>query len=293
MDNIRKEKKGEDRLSRELFPFTSRYFKTGEWYLHYIDEGSGPVVLMMHSCPWWSFEFRHLIRELRTDHRVIAIDQMGFGLSDKPQNYNYHLEIHADHVESLVSSLGLTDITLVMHGRGTTIGMAYAVRDPDNIKAIVTFNTQSFSDFHLPLCLQFCRIRTIGAYLIVHSSIFKRDLWNLPSPVREAYKLPFPNEKSRVAFFRFVEELPCVPEDPSAQTMIEIEAALWLLRQKPVCILWAEKDWMYRLNCLTAWKNYFPNADCAILKNAGRFVTEDVPDEINQLIRAFFAKNNL
>ena len=66
---------------REMFPFQSRFFPVGQHKLHYVDEGSGPVVLLLHSCPFWIYEFRALIRDLRRDHRVIAIDQIGFGLS--------------------------------------------------------------------------------------------------------------------------------------------------------------------------------------------------------------------
>ena len=181
---------------RELFPFTSRYFTVGKNRLHYVDEGQGPVLLLMHACPLWSFSFREVIRAFSSTHRVVALDQMGFGLLDKPADFDYRLEMHADLLEMFVHSLGLTDITLIMHGRGSTIGMAYAVRNPDNVRAFVTLNAMGFTGFLLPWRLQVCRIPWLGAKIVLGLDLLTREFRRYPKAIRTAYSLPFPNKES-------------------------------------------------------------------------------------------------
>ena len=244
---------------RELFPFTSRFFSVGKHRLHYVDEGQGPVLLLMHACPLWSFSFRDVIRTFSSAYRVVALDQMGFGLSDKPADFDYRLEMHADLLEMFVHSLGLTDITLIMHGRGSTIGMAYAVRNPDNIRAFVTLNAMGFTGFFLPLRLQVCRLPWLGAKIVL-------------------------------GLVRFIEDIPCVPEDDSAQSMLEVETSLWMLREKPASIIWAEKDWLYTKRSFRAWTKYFPEAEVHMIENAGRYIQEDAPDELISLLRDFLEK---
>ena len=71
-------------LNRDEYPFASHYFQTAAGRLHYVDEGQGAPIVMVHGNPTWSFLYRHLIKQLRTDYRCVAVDHLGFGLSDKP-----------------------------------------------------------------------------------------------------------------------------------------------------------------------------------------------------------------
>ena len=59
--------------------------------LHYLDEGAGEPLLFVHGNPTWSFYWRNLILGLRDSYRCVAVDHIGCGLSDKPQDYNYTL----------------------------------------------------------------------------------------------------------------------------------------------------------------------------------------------------------
>lgn len=281
------------RFPRELFPFQSHFFDLGAYRLHFIDEGCGPVILMLHSCPLWSFEYRDFILDLRKKYRVIAIDQLGFGLSDKPEDADFRLEAHADHLDRFCSELELENIILLMHGRGATIGMSLAVRHPDNICAIITLNAMAFSGFSLPMRLQLCRIKWFGARLIMNLGVFLYDIKKLNPPVRDGYLYPFPDEKSKNAIFHFIEDFPCVPEDDSSQTMFEVESTIWMLKNKPACIIWAAKDWLYNDRNRIRWGQYFPHASMTVLGSAGRCATEDAPGEILKAIHTFLRQNNL
>lgn len=275
---------------RELFPFTSRFFTVGKYRLHYVDEGEGPVLLLMHACPLWVFSFREVIRAFSSSHRVVALDQMGFGLSDKPADFDYRLEMHADLLEMFVHGLGLTDITLIMHGRGSTIGMAYAVRNPDNVRAFVTLNAMGFTGFCLPWRLQVCRIPWLGAKIVLGLDLLTREFRRYPEAVQTAYALPFPDSGSKISLIRFIEDIPCVPEDDSAQSMLEVETSLWMLREKPASIIWAKKDWLYTKSSFRAWIKYFPEAEVHLIDHAGRNIQEDAPDELISILRDFLER---
>jgi len=114
-------------VTKELYPFTGKYHTTASGArLHYLDEGSGRPIVMLHGNPTWSFYFRNLVKELSGNNRVIVPDHIGCGLSDKPgdDKYDYTLKSRADDVESLLESLGITsDVTLVLHDWGGMIGL--------------------------------------------------------------------------------------------------------------------------------------------------------------------------
>ena len=115
------------------YPFQPHYIAVGAGQMHYVDEGRGKPIVMVHGTPTWSFMYRHLIKGLSDDFRVIAPDHIGFGLSDKPENWSYKPIDHAKNLAYLIESLGLEDITLVVHDFGGPIGLAYAVENPQNV----------------------------------------------------------------------------------------------------------------------------------------------------------------
>ena len=124
----------------KLFPFKHRYITVGQNRIHYIDEGAGNVLLMFHACPMWSFAYRRQIQEFAADHRVIAFDMLGFGLSDKPYDFDYTLTGHINLVESLIAALELKNITLVMLGRHDRNGIRGPAPEPGHGSGHSQFN---------------------------------------------------------------------------------------------------------------------------------------------------------
>jgi haloalkane dehalogenase len=119
---------------KQEYPFSSHFSSMKNHKLHYIDEGSGDAILMVHGNPTWSFFYRNLAKHFSKNFRVVVPDHLGCGLSDKPQDYEYTLKNHIDNLEKLVLELGLTNITLVLHDWGGAIGMGLATRNPQLIK---------------------------------------------------------------------------------------------------------------------------------------------------------------
>lgn len=275
----------------DIFPFEAHFLEVDGQNLCYFDEGTGPALVLIHSCPMSAFAFRSVIREFRTTRRVIAYDQLGFGRSDKPLNFDYRIENHIEHLERLLNHLGISDhITLVMHGRGAAIGMGYAARHPESVDSFIVMNAMSFSDFSLPFRLRICKLPVLGNILVNKFNFFLRPPWRYPKIVRDAYLMPFPRREDRCALMEFINSLPCAPEDKSAQSMIEIETAIWSLREKRALILWGGKDWLYTKRALRKWTEYFPSAKVVILPLAGRFLMEDDPAEFITNVREFFGE---
>ena len=127
-------------VNRDLFPFQSRFVEIDGHQMHYIDEGSGPVILFSHGTPEWSFGWRDLVQGLRGQFRCIAPDLLGMGLSDKPANADYSCAAHSARLEQFIEQLGLRDINLVANDFGLSIGLSQAICHPENIRKICVFN---------------------------------------------------------------------------------------------------------------------------------------------------------
>jgi pimeloyl-ACP methyl ester carboxylesterase len=122
------------------FPFQPRFSTAAGFRMHYVDEGTGPVLLCLHGEPTWGYLYRHLITDLSPTHRVIVPDHMGFGKSQTPADRTYWLQDHIDNLEALVTDLNLTDITLVLHDFGGPVGMGLLARRPELISRVISVN---------------------------------------------------------------------------------------------------------------------------------------------------------
>jgi haloalkane dehalogenase len=123
------------------FPFAPHFSTAAGFRMHYVDEGSGEPILLIHGEPTWAYLYRNFIPALSRNFRVIAPDHMGFGKSESPADGHYTLSGHAHNLGLLIEELDLRDITLVMHDWGGSIGTVIASRHADRMKRFVAMNT--------------------------------------------------------------------------------------------------------------------------------------------------------
>ncbi len=147
---------------RAEYPFESHYLPTPAGRIHYVDEGRGRPVLFVHGNPTWSFYWRRAVAAAAPTHRAVAIDHLGCGLSDKPQDWGYRLADHVENLERLVLHLDLSNITLVVHDWGGAIGFGVATRHPDRFRDFVVTNTAAFRAPHIPFRIAACRVPGLG-----------------------------------------------------------------------------------------------------------------------------------
>ncbi|MFV0438002.1 MAG: alpha/beta fold hydrolase [Desulfopila sp.] len=264
--------------------------------MHYIDVGDGPVVVMVHGNPTWSYYFRRLITRLSANHRVIALDHIGCGLSDKPQNSGYYtLRQHTDNLEALLHSLMVVDYSLVVHDWGGAIGMGLATRYPERVAKIVVLNTAAFRSRRLPWRIRICRWPFLGPFLVracngfAWPATFMAVRRPLEKDVAAAYLAPYDSWRNRVAIAAFVRDIPMTPAHPSYAELVRTEQGLPLLRQQsiPMLILWGGKDFCFNTPIYQEWLRRFPEAEHCFFADAGHYVLEDKSEEAGQRIADF------
>ena len=262
---------------------------------HYVDEGQGDPVLMVHGNPTWSFYYRRLIQALQGRFRVLAPDHVGCGRSDKPQQYEYRLSQHIANLEHLVTTLDLRRITLVVHDWGGAIGMGVAVRHPDRFARFVVSNTAAFRSKRMPRLLSLARMPVLGEALIRGGNAFALGAThlalqkNMSPDVREGYLSPYRDWATRIATARFVQDIPLNDRHPSYQTLVEVEQGLSALKQHPMMLVWGERDWVFTPAFLERWIELFPQAEVHRFKDVGHLVLEDAPERMLPLVERFLS----
>ncbi len=274
--------------------------------LHYIDEGAGDPVVMLHGNPTWSFYYRHLIDGLRDSCRVIVPDHIGCGLSDKPDDsrYDYTLSRRVDDLDALLDHLGLDrELTLVLHDWGGIIGMTFAARHPERIARLIVSNTAAFhkpAGKSFPLALALFRDSPVGGWLVRGLNAFVRGTarigcktHRLPRDVRDAYAAPYDSWGNRIAIHRFVQDIPLRPGDRSYELISWVQDRLVLLQSVPMLIAWGMKDFVFDEPVLDEWMRRFPAAEVHRFARAGHLLFEDELEAVLPLVRSFLSQHPL
>ena len=285
------------------YPFNGKRLDINGLGYHYLDEGAGTPVVMLHGNPSWSFYYRNLVLALRDCYRCIVPDHIGCGLSDKPgdDRYEYTLSRRVDDLELLLDTLGVTEnITLVVHDWGGMIGMAYAVRHPGRIARLVILNTGAF---HLPktkpfpLGLRICRDTVLGTLLVRGLNAFsagasyvgcKRN--PMSRELRALYQLPYDSWQNRIATLRFVQDIPLSPGDRGYDLVSAVSDGIGQFSQLPMLICWGEQDFVFDRHFLAEWQQRFPAAELHSYPDCGHYILEDAKEEVVPLISRFLER---
>ena len=289
------------RIPKHIYPFEGSYFNLNGLRMHYLDEGRGDPVVMVHGNPTWSIYYRKLTMALMGSFRTLVPDHIGCGLSDKPDDarYPYTLTQRVHDLDALLTHLKINEkITLVLHDWGGMIGMGYAVRHPESIARIVLLNTSAFhkpASKPFPWLLWLCRDTGMGAFLVKRFNVFSRSAARMccrrgpmAKEIREAYIAPY--KENSIATLRFVQDIPLRPDDRAYDTVTEIQDKLGLFRRLPVLICWGEKDFVFDRHFLNEWVRIFPQAQVHRFPDCGHYVLEDAAEEITALVKTFLVQ---
>lgn len=244
-------------------------------------------MLMLHGNPTWSFMYRDLIREAAAaGWRAVALDNLGSGLSDKPENWPYTLEAHIENLAMFIEHLGISEASFVMHDWGGPIGMGFATKNPDKVRSIVLMNTAAYLPAGVPKRLFLCRIPLLGAFLVrglnllVRTALKKAAAKKLPDDVRDGYCAPYSNWHDRIAVLKYPLDIPLSPKHQSYATFAKIETALPRLADKKIALLWGEKDFCLGMEYFNIWRQIYPNAAWTTYSDASHYLLEDKGTEI-------------
>lgn len=285
---------------KTLYPFQSRYLDSGGHRQHYVDEGQGKPLLFVHGNPTWSFYYRNLVKRMSSTSRAVAVDHIGCGLSDKPQEYDYCLQQHVDNLVGLIESLDLSNTTLVAHDWGGAIGLGALLRCRERFEKIVLFNTGAFPPPYIPFRIRVCRWPVVGPLAVRGLNGFARAAITmatelkdgLPGSVADGLVAPYDNWNNRVAIQRFVDDIPLRQSHRTWKLLNEIENGLTSLHDMPIKLIWGMKDWCFREECLDRFQRHWPHAEVHRIEDAGHYVVEDANELVCDLTAEFFEKNN-
>lgn len=276
-------------VDEELFPFDSHFMELDGNVVHYVDEGTGPTLLMLHGNPTWSFLWRDVIRALSSEFRCIALDYPGFGLSTAKPGYGYLPEEHTDVVATFVDALAINGATLVGQDWGGPIGLAVAQRRPGTFDRLVLANTWAWPTNGDLYFEGFSRIGGSGPLrmlarqldLVVNAFIPTGHRRRKPTSAemthyRRAQSTPQRRQASAILPSRII---------ASREFFTEIESALAEIEHLPTLITWGGADWVFRTKERERLEMCFPRHRTVNIEGAGLYVESDAPDEFAAAIR--------
>jgi len=284
------------------FPFAPRYRTINGFEMHFVDEGAGEPIVLLHGDPTWGYLYRAFIPPLARRARCIVPDHMGMGKSEVPGTpYPYRLEHHRANLEALLHALDLDRITLVVHDWGGPVGLGFAIRHPARIKRLVIMNTWASAPWPggpLPRLLEIIRSSKGERFVLDKNGYVESALVGtthhrerLTPAVLDAYRAPFPTPASRLALVCWTRDIPVAETDPSYAEMKRIEAGLAVFARVPVLLLWGMRDPVLTPAVLRAWQQQYPHAVTQEIEDAGHFLQEDAPDQAVRAITAFLDRH--
>jgi haloalkane dehalogenase len=258
--------------------------------MHYVDEGAGPTVLLLHGEPTWSFLYRNVIAEL-AGARCVAPDYFGFGRSDKPIEPGwYTYDRHVESIARFAAQLDLTDVTLVVQDWGGPIGFRFAVEHPERVARLVILNTGIGARAPNDDWLRFqAFVRRVGTEILAGQLVRLTLVQPVDDEVIAAYDAPFPVPESRVGIVRFPELVATSSDHPSAPAMLATREQLRSF-DRPALVLFSDSDPIFGRGAAEAMAALLPGAELdPPLEGAGHFLQEDQGEAVGARVAAWLA----
>ena len=284
------------------FDLPVQRLSVGEFSLAYRDTRpeSDPetcqTILCVHGNPTWSYYYRGVAQRFGDTYRVIAVDHIGCGMSDKPprSDFDYRLKDHQANLSSLIEHLKLDRVHLLAHDWGGAIGLGALLANRQRFRSIMLLNTAAFPPPYVPWRIAACRIPLLGTAAMRGLNLFARaaismamDRNRLEPEVAAGLLRPYDSWTNRVAIDAFVRDIPMSDRHPTFQTLVDLEESLAELANLPSLLVWGMKDWCFRPACLQRFQRVWPDAQTVEIADAGHYVLEDAPQETLDAIGEF------
>jgi len=278
-------------VDKSEYPFDNKYIKLDIGDMHYVDEGEGEVILFIHGTPTWSFLYRDFIKELSKTNRCIAIDHIGFGLSDKPVGFSGTPENHSKNLIEFIKKMNLDNINLVVHDFGGPIGLSAAIKENERINKIVMFNTWLWETKSNKDVQKIDKIVNgfLGKLMYLNFNfspkvLLKKGFYNsdnLTKSKHEHYIKPFPTKESRLSLLNIAKSLLGSSDWYNNQwdKLNKIDNKEWL-------IIWGTKDSFLSNKYKEKWYDRLPKAKRVEL-DCGHFIQEEKTIEAIEEIKNF------
>jgi haloalkane dehalogenase len=271
------------------FDFQPNYLDQDGLRMHYLDEGEGDPVLLLHGEPTWSFLYRKMIPPLAAVARCVAPDYFGFGRSDKPTERSwYSYERHVGSITRLVHELDLRRITLVVQDWGGPVGFRFAVENPERVAKVVIMNTGIGARAPSDEWLRFQSfMRRVGTEIVAGQLIRISLVQPTTDEIIAAYDAPFPVPESRIGIVQFPELVATSSDHPSAPAMLVVRDRLREF-DRPTLVLFGDSDPIFSRRAAEVMAELLPNAELdPPVEGAGHFLQEDRGELLGERIAAW------
>ena len=258
--------------------------------LHYLDEGAGDPILLLHGEPTWAYLYRKMVGPLADRGRVLVPDLIGFGRSDKVTEIGwYSYDRHVASIRALVEELDLHNLTVVVQDWGGPIGLRVATEEPDRFARLVILNTGIFRPgprWPSKGFLQWRDFAERNPDLPVGFILQGATTTELSDEVISAYEAPFPDATSKAGAAAFPLLVPLKEGDPGAVEMGRVAEALkrW---EKPALVAFSDSDPIFPQGAGEKLAERIPGARFAPIVGASHFLQEDKGEQIASEIAAF------
>ncbi|MEN0049915.1 MAG: alpha/beta fold hydrolase [Bacteroidota bacterium] len=280
-------------IDTTFYPFDSKFLQLSAGKMHYVEEGEGDVLLFVHGTPTWSFLYRDFIKMFSKSHRCIAIDHLGFGLSEKHQSFLGTPKFHAENLSEFIQKKGLKNITLIVHDFGGPIGIAAGIKNASSIQKVILFNSWLWAIRQDKAIQKADKVINswLGKFLYLNLNFSSKSLLkkgfsnkkNLSKQVHQHYIKPFPTKNSRLPLLKLAKAL--VGESNWYQQQWE---QLNVIADRKWLILWGEKDDFFDISYLKKWADFLPNVEKKVL-SCGHFVQEEKTSESIEAMKSFLS----
>lgn len=278
------------------FPFSPHYIEVNGMRIHYVDESKGETILCLHGEPSWSFLYRKMIAAMSRKHRVIAMDFIGFGRSDKfTEREAYTFKMHLGTLMGFIKAMDLNQITVVVQDWGGLIGLATVAHLPERFARLVIMNTGLPTGKGKPSEAFLAWRKHVETHpdLPIGPSILGgvAHRHKLTKEIVAAYEAPFPDVTYKAGAAVWPLLVPISPDDPASAEMRHAREILskW---NKPSLVMFSDKD------PITGggdkfFRSLIPTAKDQpeiTIKDAGHFLQEEKGEEISQHILDFIKR---
>jgi haloalkane dehalogenase len=269
--------------------FEPHYLDHDGLRMHYVDEGAGDPVLLLHGEPTWAYLYRKMIPPLARGARCVAPDYFGFGRSDKPTEMSwYSYDKHYASIERFVDQLDLRKVTVVVQDWGGPIGFRLCVERPERVAKLVVLNTGIGARAPNDEWLRFqAFMRRVGNEIVAGQLVRMSLVQPVSDEVIAGYDAPFPVPESRAGIVAFPELVATSADHPSAPAMLDVRERLRSF-DRPALVLFSDSDPIFSRRAAEVMAELLPNAELEPpLEGAGHFLQEDQGERVGERIAAW------
>ncbi len=284
------------------FDLPTHTVQLGQWTCSYVQTGpaEGPVVVLVHGNPTWSYLWRHLLRALgEAGFRAIALDHIGMGRSQRPPRGAYTATLSqriSDFDQFIAAVVPQGRFALVAHDWGGPISIGWGAEHANRLSHLVVMNTAGFSlpaGMTFPLSLRLARSRPLGILLTRRTNAFARATlrWGcsarLPQPVRRGYLAPYTSARARMGIVGFLRDIPVRARSHTHTILRRTEEQLPALDHVPTLVCWGMRDPVFNQRILTRWRELMPQAQVLQFDQVGHLIPEEAAPALADLLPAF------